>query len=58
MADLKTIRRAAKTREGAEERFRAEIRAAYASGAFSLAEIAAAAGVSRQRAWQIVHHRR
>ena len=58
MADLKTIRRAARARESAEDRFRAEIRAAYATGRFTLAELAEAAGVSRQRCWQIVHGRR
>lgn len=55
---LQRIGKAASAREAAEEAFRAEIRTAYATGRYSLAELARAAGISKQRAHQIVHFTR
>jgi hypothetical protein len=58
MSNPQKITEAAKARAAAEARFRSTIRAAYTTGRFSLAELALAAGVTRQRVWQIVNDRR
>jgi transposase-like protein len=56
--NLNKIRRAAAARATAEDRFRAEIVAAHRNGRYSMAQIAEAAGVTKQRVWQIIHGRR
>jgi hypothetical protein len=58
MSNPRKIKEAAKARAAAEARFVSTIRAAYATGRFSLAELATAAGVTRQRVWQIINNRR